>query len=352
VGELWQEDTARPRRSPAPHQRVGDPTDVTVVNDPNFVGMMLLLKRLMDAGHPLNRQTVVSLAEIKLPKVAEEYDHLVGAMIRAGLLAGDSDAFVLTQDGRNLADEISEGYSLHALFYNEYYRAASRSKAHGLFCEMVYGRNLCQHGVADMEQINIAVSEFQAAGARSLLDFGCGDGRITEYVSDVTGMDAVGIDIADEAIRFARERTQTKRARMQFHWAYVEKGQGHQPETTFDCILAIDSIFFGNQEVILRWLSGQLAPGGQMGVFYICPSSMGAGNTPLAVAIETIGLAHAVKDLSARNAEHWARKEESLKELAPMFREEGNGFLYKNRMAECTKTMRESHRFLYMIRDV
>ena len=39
------------------------------------------------------------LAEIKLPKVAQRYDDLVSASLHAGLLTGDSDAFLLTKKG-------------------------------------------------------------------------------------------------------------------------------------------------------------------------------------------------------------------------------------------------------------
>jgi 2-polyprenyl-3-methyl-5-hydroxy-6-metoxy-1,4-benzoquinol methylase len=322
---------------------------VTETDDRNSIGLILIIRRLIETGNPLSRQTIAGLAKIKLPKIAQKCDDLLRAMLQAGILEGDSDAFFLTPDGRNFADEISERYSLHALFYNEYYQAAGNSQAHALFCERVYGRNLSQHGVADMEQIACAVSELNAASARRLLDFGCGDGRITEYISDMTGMESVGIDIADGAIRLAQERTLAKRNRMNFYWADVEKSKGYCSDMKFDCILAIDSIFFGNQEVILRWLAQRLAPNGQMAVFYFCPSSIAAQHTQLAKAMEAIGLVYKFKDLTARNAEHCARKEKVLRQLEDMFREEGNDFLFKNRMAECTKTMSESHRYLYII---
>jgi hypothetical protein len=38
-------------------------------------------------------------------------------------------------------------------FYNDFYPRAEQSKAHRTLCERVYGKNLCQHGMADMNQI-------------------------------------------------------------------------------------------------------------------------------------------------------------------------------------------------------
>jgi cyclopropane fatty-acyl-phospholipid synthase-like methyltransferase len=323
---------------------------VSAIDDSNCIGMLLIIQRLIDSGSPLNRQTINNLAEIKTPTVVKQYDALIKFMLQDDILEGDSEAFHLTVKGKRLSDEINEKYSLHALFYNEYYRAARDSRAHALFCEQVYGRDLSQHGVADMEQIDFAVSEFQALHARNLMDFGCGDGRITEYISDRTEMETVGIDIADEAIQFAQDRTSVKRNRMRFYWADVEKGKGYCSDMKFDCILAIDSIFFGNQEFILRWLTQRLVHNGLMAVFYFCPSDMAAHNTPLTKAMATLGLFYKVKDLTARNAEHWARKEQSLNRLRDMFQAEGNEFLFKNRITECTKTMSESNRFLYMIK--
>ena len=35
-------------------------------------------------------------------------------------------------------------------FYTRFYRAVATSAANAEYCERVYGRNLCQHGFADL----------------------------------------------------------------------------------------------------------------------------------------------------------------------------------------------------------
>ena len=42
-------------------------------------------------------------------------------------------------------------------FYNEFYLRAELSPAHARFCEQVYGQNLCQHGMADLPQLQLLV---------------------------------------------------------------------------------------------------------------------------------------------------------------------------------------------------
>jgi hypothetical protein len=65
---------------------------------------------------------------------------------------------------------VARQHSLHALFYDAYYEAAQDSAAHALFCERAYGRNLCQHGVADMNQIQLLIDAQGIDQTTSLLE--------------------------------------------------------------------------------------------------------------------------------------------------------------------------------------
>ncbi len=162
---------------------------------------MLLINRLLQNGAPLGRTTLLPFAELKLPKVALNYDELVGALLEDRLIEGNAETFILTSLGEQRLAAVASEYSLHAWFYNEYYEAIRISRAHSLLCERVYGKDLGQHGMADMEQVHSALSALGVSSGMSLLDFGCGDGQITEYIADTTGADVTGVDIAGEAIR-------------------------------------------------------------------------------------------------------------------------------------------------------
>jgi SAM-dependent methyltransferase len=256
--------------------------------DHETIGLLLLINRLRERERPLGRQAITALAEIKLPRVAREYDALVQALLGQNLIEGDAESFSLTPDGAKVVQEVSRQHSLHARFYNEYYEAVQHSRAHALFCQRAYGMDLHQHGAADMEQIRALLSELRLTPGMTALDFGCGDGCITEFISDTTGAAVTGVDVACRAIELAHLRTEGKQGRLSFFCADIEKEDSTFPPDPFDRIIAIDSIFFvRDQHAALQVLLSRLEPGGRMALFYHCPGSMHAGETDLAKARHT-----------------------------------------------------------------
>lgn len=321
--------------------------DATLTKDE--IGLLLLIQRLHQAHQLLGRETIVPLAEIKLPGIATVYAQLVWTLRSRALLQGNPERFSLTPEGENILDSLSRQYSLHAWFYNEYYSAIEHSQAHALFCERAYGKNLGQHGMADMAQLDILLTELDIQPSMSLLDFGCGDGRISEYISDVTQAVVSGVDIAEKAIELAQQRTQAKRERLHFYWVDLERKQGTWPLGRFDRVIAIDSVFFArDQHAVIQILLDTLKPDGKMGVFYLCPGDVAAGQTSLEDALQALRAPHEVHDLSVPSIQHCKRKKQALLELEAMFHQEGNEFLFKNRLADC-EGPDKFHRYLFII---
>ncbi len=313
------------------------------------IGILILIDRLQSNSQTSGRKTIVPFAELKLPHVARTYDTLVGVLLQKGYIRGNTEEFSLTQDGERAVQKIKEQYSLAALFYNEYYQAIRHSRAHALFCERVYGMNLGQHGMADMEQLHGALSELHVEADMTLLDFGCGDGQISEYIADSTQTSVTGVDLSCGAIRIAAERTTSKRERIKFFQADIEKDPESLSPEHFDRIIAIDSLFFTkDQQAVTRLLLDHLTPGGKLGVFYICSPQVSADETAFARGLSALGAAYRVRDYSAQNKQHWLKKEQTLRELEALFEEEGNQFLFKNRLAECGG-IQDFHRFLYIV---
>ncbi len=183
----------------------------------------------------------------------------------------------------------------------------------------------------------------------ALLDFGCGDGQISEYIAQYTGADVTGVDIAGEAIRLAQVRTAGKRDRLHFYCANLEVTPEAFPDLHFDRILAIDSLFFArDQQVMTQRLLERLAPGGRMGVFMIAPPHTPSGETKLAAVIDALGWRCRVQDYAAQNRTHWLKKKRTLLELEPLFKAEGSGFLFKNCLAECDG-MVDTQRYFFLI---
>jgi ubiquinone/menaquinone biosynthesis C-methylase UbiE len=319
----------------------------------NEIGALLIIQRLIQNQQPLNQQNIKHIAEIKLPTVLTKYDHIIDALRQKTLISGNNDEVLLTTNGEEQLKIVTQKHSLHAFFYNEYYQAVLTSKAHALFCEKVYGKNLGQHGMTDMAQLNVLLKEMQIAPAMSMLDFGCGDGRISEYIADATHAVVSGVDIADKAIELAQERTKEKQDRVQFYCANLDKDQSALPDNTFDRIIAIDSLFFvKDKKATLETFLKYLKKDGVLGVFYIFPQypkGLRTEQTSFGKILNELGLPYYTKDFTAQNYEHWIKKKKVLLELESMFYQEGHEFLFKNRMAECQGGMENFHHYLFVI---
>jgi ubiquinone/menaquinone biosynthesis C-methylase UbiE len=152
-------------------------------------------------------------------------------------------------------------------FYTSFYSVVERSPAHHAFCERVYGRDLCQHGFADMGQLDLLLQETGLKKGQRALDLGCGNGMITEYLSDASLAHITGLDFIPLAISLAIERTDGKSDRLAFMAGDIN--QLELPDNRFDVIISIDSLYFSQDytSTILA-LKGSLTSGGKMGILY------------------------------------------------------------------------------------
>lgn len=230
-------------------------------------------------------------------------------------------------------------------FYTAFFSTALRSQAHHTFCERVFGKDLCQHGFADLEQLRLIMEVTQLGPSHRALDLGCGNGMITEYLSDCTGAHILGLDYISEAIRHARQRTTGKAERLAFTVGDIN--QLELPATAFDVILSIDSIYFSQDYAdTLRKLKAALKPGGQMAILYsygrepwvpmeeFPKERLAADNTPLAEALGANGLMFQTWDLTCQDDALARRRKEVLTELKSQFEADQAMFIYENRMGD------------------
>ncbi len=230
-------------------------------------------------------------------------------------------------------------------FYSAYYAAIEHSQAHHLFCERVFGIDLGQHGFADAQQLDLLMQVSALDATRRVLDLGCGDGRIAEYLSDCTGACITGLDYADMAIRLAQTRTRSKAERLNFITGDINHLE--LPHNAFDVILSIDTMYFSeNYSATIRVLKDALKPGGQLAIFFShgrepwvpkeqfpC-ETLPPDKTPLAQALIANGLAFRTWDLTRRDYELACLRKQILAELEAQFDAEGMRFIYENRMGD------------------
>ncbi len=230
-------------------------------------------------------------------------------------------------------------------FYERFYAAVGHSQAHHAFCERVFGKDLDQHGFADIGQLQLIMQVTHMGPSDRIFDLGCGTGLIAEYISDCTGSHVTGLDYAPEAIRRAQERTAAKSNRLAFMVGDINRLE--LPDQAFDVILSIDSIYFSEDYgATIRALKKALRPGGQMAILYshgrepwvpkedFPKETLPAGKTPLAEALRANALAFQTWDLTHQDHVLAQLRKEVLAALKPQFEAEGTLFIYENRMGD------------------
>jgi cyclopropane fatty-acyl-phospholipid synthase-like methyltransferase len=246
-------------------------------------------------------------------------------------------------------------------WYSQFYQNAPVSPTHAVFCQRVYGRDLCQHGYTTLSQLDDLLKAAQFTPHSHVLDVGCGNGLISEYVSDVTGACVHGIDYIPEAITQAQSRTASKRDRLTFEAG--DMNTAHLPPAAFDAILALDTLYFGDLEALVSRLIAVLKRGGQLLTYYTHilwnpdddRTILLPDKTPLGQVLVKQGLAFETTDYTAAEYARSQLADQTAEALKTAFEAEGNSFIYENRHIEAEGNMRfyldnRIRRYLYHVR--
>ena len=220
-------------------------------------------------------------------------------------------------------------------WYNEYFRRAINSSAHSQFCEKVYGKDLCQHGMMDIAELNFLVTLIKPHS--KILEIGCSNGYITEYIHDHTASEILGIDYSDVAIKQAEGRVKRKRLR----YVQADLTVEEIPGDNYDFIVMIDSIYFVEDiRGVIAKIVPKLSLSGKLLITFFQVSEDGNSEgllpdrTDLAEAMKKIGLEYEWYDFTENVRRHWLMNYQVGEELREIFKEEGNDFLYRARTGE------------------
>jgi ubiquinone/menaquinone biosynthesis C-methylase UbiE len=248
-------------------------------------------------------------------------------------------------------------------FYTRFYQAVASSAANAEYCERVYGRNLCQHGFADLTHLHHMIQVSGISAGSRVLDLGCGNGMISEYIADQTGAHVTGIDFIGRAIGDAQARTAPKLERLAFR--VMDMSRLDFPAASFDVVVAIDTLYFTDIYETLRPVIPMLRPGGRLAAFFdqSCgpdkpleeyPSDLILPDgTELAQALQRLGLEYQTWDYTKQMLAHLRRRRPVLAELKPRFEAERNLFLHENHLGEANGIERAythdaGKRYLYL----
>jgi SAM-dependent methyltransferase len=325
--------------------------------------LLLVLGRAERRGLPPDRPSLVRLAEFEFGTPLDWTDAYASLQQRA-LIHCDNGHVRLTARGERTRVQVHRHAPYWRYIYDRVYAEAEGSSAHALFCERVYGRDLGQQGMADMEQLQVLIDVLGLESGCRVLDMGCGCGRIAEYISDSTGAHVTGVDISPVGIRQAQARTADKRDRLSYQ---VGNMQSLDLEPgSFDRVLLVDTLYFCSTRVVLDQIKRLAAPGGLAGIFFSQWIQPGGGNgngrseskaqlrpegTLLARALRASGMTFWTWDFCTQEIAHWTHKLDVLVKLGPAFEAEDKLWLYEYRLDETkshTRTLGRHTRSRYL----
>ena len=245
-------------------------------------------------------------------------------LARKGLSYKENDRWFLTRTGKAIAGDIRRLRPPIWYWYKDFYIAIESSQAYSEYCCLVFGKDLAQHGFSDINQIHKMLEIVKLNKTSQVLDIGCGNGKIAEYISDLTQASVTGVDYIAEAIGQALKRTEVKRNRLHFEIGNIEALDFE--DKSFDIVLSIDSIFFGkDRKATLADLREIIRADGQMAIF--CEEDLSS-------ALRENGLAYKVYDFSEEHHAHMQLKHKVVSGMRKAFEDEGNTFIWENLMRE------------------
>jgi ubiquinone/menaquinone biosynthesis C-methylase UbiE len=216
-----------------------------------------------------------------------------------------------------------------------------QSKAYSSFCHQVFGKDLSQANMMDMEQLNKLLKVLNLTSGNKVLDLACGIGRIAEYISDVTQAHVFGIDIAASAIRHAQERTLEKRNRLEFKVA--DMNDFPLDMISIDTVIGIAAVhYIDDLNKVIGQIKRILPPNGQMAFFTFQyrtetdpPEILLPENTRLGQVLRNNDLTFQSWDLTDKEIVIIHKQLLVAKELMQDFQAEGNRDLIEDRIEEC-----------------
>jgi SAM-dependent methyltransferase len=275
---------------------------------------------------------------------ATKMDASVGQLVKMGLVTKKADCYFLSDIGKKLGrkcrnERMSKGY-------DSLLSRTETSQAYSMFCQRVFGKDLSQYNVLDMEQLNTLIEKMELKPSEVALDLGCGNGRIAEYISDLTGAKMVGLDFAAEVIKKAQHRTINKKDRLTY--VVGDMDDLSFEEGSFEAIISIDTLYFVEGiDATIRKLKSLLKPSsGRLAIFYdqFCDPDeprdvLLPENTKVGVALSNNDLVYEAVDYTASSRGIWIREIEAAEELKELFVKEGNGDIYEDRAQDAKRTL-------------
>ena len=276
-------------------------------------------------------------------KYALPWESAYASLIIKGMLEKSKGCHVLTEEGKHAARKIRIERPPIWYWYKEYYRAVSESKAHSIHCKKLYGKDLSQDGFCDMYQLNRMIEMLDIKKGGVILDLGCGNGKIADYISDKTRSIVIGVDYIPEAIEQSNKLASIKMKNLKFILGDINNLT--YEAKSFDYIISIDSLYMVHDlNSFVRNMNEFLKDGGKFAAFYSYEVSSHDKSNP-SESLDPMGLPpgktfHRNKisfefvDFSKENHIHLQKKNRIIRRMKKQYEKEGNDFLYDSILSQ------------------
>ncbi len=309
------------------------------------------------------RKRKLETAEYELSKFCYETFGKYLVDFQSGLQLLQNKGIVVTDNGKisagknklDLLNYIQQAHPICIYFYNDFFERVENSMAFAEFAVQLFGRNLCQQGQMDMEQLTILLDQLGINSKQQVLEIGCGNGYVTEYIQKTTGCRIKGVDISDIAVNKARLRTA---AVPEMEFEIKNLNLLNDLSGKFDRIISIDTLYLASDlELAISAIIRLLKPKGKIGIFWESwiknehdTSLIQEENTKLGKILRKQNICYKVCDLSEANNKHWHERRRILQIFKNDFLTEGNLKLYNSLLDETNRLETSTGaRYLYII---
>lgn len=282
----------------------------------------------------------------------EDIDDILGELLSQGYVIRNHNTVALAEKGIVESEMISKEKIKEE--FNDLIDRASSSEAYLNYCTDIYGYKMCLFNMMDKTQLDFLFNSISISKNDSILDLGCGNGCILNYLMQKYDCHGVGIDQLDKEIFMKYNGLVT----------YID---GSFDELEFygicpNITISVDSLYFSNKlNRLLNTLTNQ--KGNRIYLYYSQyifdenqedKDILKCDYTRLARSLKKAGIIYKTIDYSENERRLYERAIQVLPKYEDTFKQEGNWDLFEKKMNE-NKFGKELYdkgcasRFLYII---
>ncbi|MGB4660028.1 MAG: class I SAM-dependent methyltransferase [Mobilitalea sp.] len=246
------------------------------------------------------------------------------------------------------------------LFYNayqEFYKMAECSLCFKKYCEEAFGKDFSQDGFSDVEQIDLIFKYASLDENSHILDIGCGNGKMLQYLQKKTGATIYGFDYSENAIASAKSDINV---RSNFQVGVM--GEVEYPDESMDLITSMDTMYFAkDMNTLINQIHRWLKPNGLFFCGYqegdVMPKTKNSSTTVLAKAMRDNDIKYEVIDYTKETYQMLKHKRQVITKMKADFKAEKLCRWYSIilRQTDCVKVSfdeyaKKNARYLYLFR--